>query len=611
MFKYPIAVTIDTNIFDEAKYDLSENSTLRLLENYVKSGKIKVILSDIVLRESKKHINDRVRKACGILRKARTDALNASSEYLINRLGLNEIFESMKNKEELMAREEALFDDFLETIHAEILGADLIDVGAVLNDYFETRPPFENSEKKKSEFPDAFIVQQIKKRFDETMDIVAVVSNDKGFQRACQAVKHHIFFESLGDLYTEINKEAPAYDETIAIINSQQSRISITIQEYLEEEDGNIDVKGLSYDNDGIESGHDYNEFCLHDISVVMIGVDSVDEITESTSIVTLSCKANISVDCSYEDYDNAIWDPEEKEYVYVDTVEVREKHEAQFECRVEIDRSTKLFNLSPFTIVLDENSLKNRYRLNDIAQKEELLDMDRKALGFQPFGNYESYLEDNLLNSVFSAQIASRFEAINSLYQKYDECCVQFEELRDKLNANDAENFVKLIHEKLSEISDIPSITDMENITDSEMDDIQAWGDAEYERMSKITNTDTLPDTFNFGDTITIRGADGNEVSFSIDDNHITPVEGSEEIIEIHFSNGNGKTVSGCIKLTVGYMDFDEDGGALNGVSDNIEYECQDILDELDSFIDAQNCLADVDTQIAEIIKEAINAST
>ena len=39
MFKYPIAVTIDTNIFDEAKYDLSENSTLRLLENYVKSGK--------------------------------------------------------------------------------------------------------------------------------------------------------------------------------------------------------------------------------------------------------------------------------------------------------------------------------------------------------------------------------------------------------------------------------------------------------------------------------------------------------------------------------------------------------------------------------------------
>ena len=611
MFKYPIAVTIDTNIFDEAKYDLSENSTLRLLENHVKSGKIKVILSDIVVRESKKHIEDRIKRACGILREARSDALKASSKHIIDCFRMNEVFESTKHKEEFIAQEKKAFDDFLEAIHAEIRGADLIDVGAVLNDYFEARPPFENSEKKKSEFPDAFIVQQIKKRFDETRDVVAIISKDEGFINAFQTTKNYIFFDSLKKLYDTINKQESDYNETIAVINDQQSCITIAVQKRIEDDDGVIDVDGRSYDKDGIESGYDYSEFYLHDISRVMIEVDSVDEITEKSSIVTLSCKANISVDCSYEDYDNAIWDPEEKEYFCFDTVEVREKHEAQFECRVEIDRSTKLFNLSPFTIVLDENSLKNRYLLNDIAQKEELLDMDRKELGFQPFGNYESYLEDNLLNSVFSAQIASRFEAINSLYQKYDECCVQFEELRDKLNANDAENFVKLIHEKLSEISDIPSITDMENITDSEMDDIQAWADAEYERMSKITNTDTLPDTFNFGDTITIRGADGNEVSFSIDDNHITPVEGSEEIIEIHFSNGNGKTVSGCIKLTVGYMDFDEDGGALNGVSDYIEYEYQDILDELDSFIDAQNCLADVDTQIAEIIKEAINAST
>ena len=56
MFKYPLAVTIDTNIFDAAKFDLSDNSTIRLLENYVKKGKIKVILSEIVIRESKRPV---------------------------------------------------------------------------------------------------------------------------------------------------------------------------------------------------------------------------------------------------------------------------------------------------------------------------------------------------------------------------------------------------------------------------------------------------------------------------------------------------------------------------------------------------------------------------
>lgn len=69
MFKYPLAVTIDTNIFDAAKFDLCDTSTLKILENYVKSGKIKVVLSDIVVRESKRHIADQVKKYVGLCEK--------------------------------------------------------------------------------------------------------------------------------------------------------------------------------------------------------------------------------------------------------------------------------------------------------------------------------------------------------------------------------------------------------------------------------------------------------------------------------------------------------------------------------------------------------------
>ena len=67
MFKYPLAVTIDTNIFDAAKFDLCDASPLKTLENYVKNGKIKVVLSDIVVRESKRHIADQIKKICGIM----------------------------------------------------------------------------------------------------------------------------------------------------------------------------------------------------------------------------------------------------------------------------------------------------------------------------------------------------------------------------------------------------------------------------------------------------------------------------------------------------------------------------------------------------------------
>ena len=81
MFNYPLIVTIDTNIFDAKKYDLSKGSTLQMLKKYVDDGIIKVVLSEIVVKESKKHIAKQVKKICSIARKLRTDILQESTEY--------------------------------------------------------------------------------------------------------------------------------------------------------------------------------------------------------------------------------------------------------------------------------------------------------------------------------------------------------------------------------------------------------------------------------------------------------------------------------------------------------------------------------------------------
>ena len=54
MIKYPIYVTLDTNILDAANFDFDEKSTLQLLVNYVKKGKVKVVLrkrKNILLKE--------------------------------------------------------------------------------------------------------------------------------------------------------------------------------------------------------------------------------------------------------------------------------------------------------------------------------------------------------------------------------------------------------------------------------------------------------------------------------------------------------------------------------------------------------------------------------
>lgn len=516
MFKYPLAVTIDTNILDAAKYDLGDGSTLQLLKNYVDDGIIKVVLSNIVVRESKKHLAKQVNKACGIARKLRAEVLQESTEYLINYVGLSRLLEISKDKDALIQKSEELFDNFLTDINAEILGIDLINLESIIDDYFEINPPFEDGEKKRKEFPDAFIANQIRKRFGEAED-VAIVSNDNGFKKACKEAPNHFFFGSLGALFDAINKEKEeAYAETINVIKELQFRIAHTLIEYIKSNE-NIEVRGLSYDKDGVETGFDYDESYLHNVSNIAFRVDSVDEMTDKYSKVTLLCKADISADCYFEDYANAPWDSETKEYVFVETIKMREEHTSRFECRIEVDRETKSYKIFPFTIILDDDSRKDRYELEKqsvVNYEQEIQDMDRVQLGFTPLGSYESYLEEALPDSELSNEIIERFEKINQLHCKFEDHSIIYDSLLEELDNSDPRYIIKSIYPKLLGISDIPHITDIESIEDREIEEIKNWINSKCEIASKISEDDTLPDTLNFGESIIIKGVDNSELS-------------------------------------------------------------------------------------------------
>ena len=609
MFKYPLAVTIDTNILDAAKYDLGDGSTLQLLKNYVDDGIIKVVLSNIVVRESKKHLAKQVNKACGIARKLRAEVLQESTEYLINYVGLSRLLEISKDKDALIQKSEELFDNFLTDINAEILGIDLINLESIIDDYFEINPPFEDGEKKRKEFPDAFIANQIRKRFGEAED-VAIVSNDNGFKKACKEAPNHFFFGSLGALFDAINKEKEeAYAETINVIKELQFRIAHTLIEYIKSNE-NIEVRGLSYDKDGVETGFDYDGSYLHNVSNIAFRVDSVDEMTDKYSKVTLLCKADISADCYFEDYANAPWDSETKEYVFVETIKMREEHTSRFECRIEVDRETKSYKIFPFTIILDDDSRKDRYELEKqsvVNYEQEIQDMDRVQLGFTPLGSYESYLEEALPDSELSNEIIERFEKINQLHCKFEDHSIIYDSLLEELDNSDPRYIIKSIYPKLLGISDIPHITDIESIEDREIEEIKNWINSKCEIASKISEDDTLPDTLNFGESIIIKGVDNSELSFTIDEIEISPTEGSEEIIDIYLCNSKGERISGYIKLIVGYLNFDEDGGASDGIEEDIEYEFDEILKEIDSYISEQDSIVEAEAKIVEIIKTVL----
>lgn len=181
MIKYPLNVTIDTNIFEANKFDFGTDSTLSLLVKNVQNGKIKLVLSDIVIREVEKHIYRRVENVCGKARKLRKEYLDILPEQYLVDIGM-EIYVQIPNKEEIYNQANNVFYNFLEDCKVERLDIDSINLETIIEDYFSVRPPFENSEKKRKEFPDAFIAQEIKNHFGSD-EIVAIISQDKGFKK--------------------------------------------------------------------------------------------------------------------------------------------------------------------------------------------------------------------------------------------------------------------------------------------------------------------------------------------------------------------------------------------------------------------------------------------
>lgn len=586
MEKYPMIVTIDTNIFDSNKYDLSENSTLQLLKKYVDEDKIKVVLSDIVVRESKNHCLKLARDLSNLSRKTRKDALKMSSQFFIENIGLNRLLETDKtNNDDYINNSVKLFERFIEDINAEIIGAEFIDIGKVLDDYFEINPPFEQNEKKRKEFPDAFIISQIQNRFGNETD-VAIISRDNGLQKAFQNKKQYIIFDSLKKLFDKINQdqELQYYEDTIKKIQEMKTDIKQYIRNYIMKNE-NIELKGDTYD-----------EIYLKSISNLIVEKDTIDCLSSKESIVTFNCKAEISVDCYYQDYENALWDSEIKEYYFVNTIGVREFHDASFSCRIKFNILTNsIQEIFSFFVILDGITRKRLVEITEDYTKdveEEFRELDRKTYGFIPLDSYETFLEEDLLNSQLVVDITKQFEKINKLYDTFETFLEHFELLLEELKKTENRKKVQLIIEKLKEILLFPDSIDVEDLNDEDIEKIKNWIENQNEKINEVASEGKLPDSLHYGERIVIKGLNDSEVVFHMDEITINPTEGSEEIVHIHLANEKGNVAEGCVKLRVGYLHFDEDGGVLDSEQDEIIYEYSEIMTEIKKYVSEQEAL-------------------
>lgn len=209
--KKPLNVTFDTNIFDEYGFDLGAGSMLSLLISYVQNRDIKLYLSNVVVGEMRGHCTEYAENIIKRIEAVKSEILNESKGcednnkrryHRVSRNFLGAVVQpnllQLSDKKTAAKKAEEYLDSFILASKAIELKSDQagISIDEIIDDYFQHRFPFENSEKKKSEFPDAVIAAQLKCAFSAT-EPVYFITKDGGLKNALKEISYVIVLPSL------------------------------------------------------------------------------------------------------------------------------------------------------------------------------------------------------------------------------------------------------------------------------------------------------------------------------------------------------------------------------------------------------------------------------
>ena len=165
-------VFVDTQALRRARFDWNGRSLSKLAE-FTKRGQLRLLVTDITVREVKSQLKE-------LLTEASSSLLKHSG--IIGQLGASAAVDRIRDQAAALSALEASFDEFLKNTKA--IDVPLIsDVKSLLDDYFTRRPPF--STKKKAEFPDAMSIASVRQWCQQNNSTAYIVSDDPDLRECC------------------------------------------------------------------------------------------------------------------------------------------------------------------------------------------------------------------------------------------------------------------------------------------------------------------------------------------------------------------------------------------------------------------------------------------
>lgn len=338
-------VFIDSNIVIKNCYDF-HSGDLERLRHYAELGIIRLLTSEVVVSEVESNLKQDIALYASELRK-----------FIIKRKPINEL-------RFLDERHKFLFEDFrklgwddfiltqwhayLKNTECQIIPIGTVTSAEILSDYFNLKPPFENSKLKKSEFPDAIIIKSLIEYTKDSFVTTFVLTDDKGWIKAFpdesitpwgDSSRKFIVVDNINTILkyiygieTEQTKFANLVLSDIASINSVIERqVKYDIE----------DMTALVEFNNSyiINLDVDYDEIEEVIVDEIVPTFSSFEEIKDDYVTAIFDLELTIRITFFITDYENSVYDSEDKVYLYLKQGSITQIHYCETSISVDLEK--------------------------------------------------------------------------------------------------------------------------------------------------------------------------------------------------------------------------------------------------------------------------------
>jgi PIN domain len=288
-------VFMDTQAFMKQGLNF-KNATLSKINSLGKTDCVNILITDIVKKEVQSKILDNTEKTI----KAKNDLIvGLKKEDCVDLVPLITNIESTTD-ENLKQISINRWEQYIEDTKIEIISCKAVCTEEIVDAYFIGTFPF-SAGKKKNEFPDAISLTALKNWANQKNKTVYVISEDKDLKGFCDQHNNLIHLEKI--------------TEFLDIYNNEEEKLTTVLHELIQKK---IDeISSIIHDDfKNREFIYDQNyEADVYNIDITDLKILNIDviEMKDHVGLVNFSTQISFVASISGPDYDNAMWDSEDK----------------------------------------------------------------------------------------------------------------------------------------------------------------------------------------------------------------------------------------------------------------------------------------------------------